>query len=274
MISKTFIAVFSILMLPAIAFAVSSDKFVTARPLVDQAGETNEIIVPIEVHNTQDLVALDIPLGFSEGAHLQKVEFTDLVSDFEFKVGNIENEHNRVVIGLVTMGKKSKPDLAAGSGVIANLHFILEPGVDAVEICPVELKKPDHTLSYYYNDFSPGYPEVKVIYPEFEKTEYSLSSQSGSIPDHYALEQNSPNPFNPITDIRYSLPEAGHVKLTVFNVLGQSVRELADKYTEAGIHSVVWDGRDNNNASVASGIYFYRLDTDAFSQTRKMLLLK
>lgn len=83
------------------------------------------------------------------------------------------------------------------------------------------------------------------------------------------LVGNYPNPFNPTTEISFSLPSASHVKLEVFNVMGQKVATVVDKHLEAGDHSVTWDG-----SQVASGVYFYRLDAGDFSTTRKMILLK
>ncbi|HPI32194.1 MAG TPA: C10 family peptidase, partial [candidate division Zixibacteria bacterium] len=80
---------------------------------------------------------------------------------------------------------------------------------------------------------------------------------------------NSPNPFNPATVIGYQLPEPGHVKITVFNMLGQVVAHLIDQWQEAGQHSVSWSGE-----RAASGVYFYRLEVGEAQLTRKMLLLK
>jgi len=80
---------------------------------------------------------------------------------------------------------------------------------------------------------------------------------------------NYPNPFNPTTEISFNLPSASHVKLEVFNVMGQKVATLVNGQFEAGEHVVQWDGRD-----AASGVYFYRLQADDFVDTKKMMLLK
>ena len=95
-----------------------------------------------------------------------------------------------------------------------------------------------------------------------------------SLPVAYELEQNYPNPFNPATEISFSLPEQTHVNLEIYNVLGQRVITLVNEQMEAGAHEVTWDSKDNDGSSVASGIYLYRLNTDKFSQSRKMMLLK
>ncbi len=90
----------------------------------------------------------------------------------------------------------------------------------------------------------------------------------------FTLHQNYPNPFNPSTTIMYELPRAAHVRVEVFNSLGQRVRLLLDEQQSAGRRQLVWDGRDSRGAALAGGIYFYRLHSEGFSQTRKMLLIK
>jgi len=88
------------------------------------------------------------------------------------------------------------------------------------------------------------------------------------------LEQNLPNPFNPKTTIRFSLPSAGDAKLFVFDANGRRVATLVDGPQMAGPQEVIWDGRDDSGQALASGMYFYRLQSTAGEQTRKMLLLK
>jgi len=92
--------------------------------------------------------------------------------------------------------------------------------------------------------------------------------------DQLVLKQNYPNPFNPTTTIAYSLPEASKVRLDIYNVKGQLVKTLVNAEMSAGMHSVVWNGRDSNNAAVASGVYFYRVSSPKATQTKRMLLMK
>jgi len=96
----------------------------------------------------------------------------------------------------------------------------------------------------------------------------------GILPTAFDLEQNYPNPFNPTTTIRFSLARAGHVRLDVFNLLGERVRTLTDADFPAGAHGVVWDGTDDDGRPMASGIYLYRLRSDNESHSRKMSLVK
>jgi hypothetical protein len=89
------------------------------------------------------------------------------------------------------------------------------------------------------------------------------------------LEQNYPNPFNPQTTIAFSLKQRTRVTIHVYNVAGERVATLLDETRPAGAHfDVRWDGRDAAGSPVASGVYFYMLRSDTFSQTRKMVLLK
>jgi hypothetical protein len=88
------------------------------------------------------------------------------------------------------------------------------------------------------------------------------------------LDQNYPNPFNPQTTIAFSLRQRGVVSLRIYDVAGERVRTLADETFDAGPHTRVWDGRNDAGQAVSSGVYFYKLVTADFAQTRKMVLLK
>lgn len=96
-----------------------------------------------------------------------------------------------------------------------------------------------------------------------------VDDQSSSIPDKFEISQNYPNPFNARTAIEYALPRDSHVKIVIYNLLGQNVETLVDADKSAGNHQVIW-----NAADVPTGVYFYRLEAGDFVQTRKMLLAK
>jgi hypothetical protein len=106
------------------------------------------------------------------------------------------------------------------------------------------------------------------------KTVYGPISIDVSLPKAYALHQNYPNPFNPETNIKYRLPEANHVILKILNVLGQEIKTLVDEEKEAGYFTVHWDGKNNFGEEVAGGVYFYRLITNDFVNSKKMLLIR
>lgn len=94
------------------------------------------------------------------------------------------------------------------------------------------------------------------------------------VPNKYALQQNYPNPFNPSTEIRFDVPESGFVSLDVYNMLGQKVRALKSEIVKAGYHSVIWNGTNDVGSQLASGMYFYTIQTVEFQSTKKMLFLK
>ncbi len=94
------------------------------------------------------------------------------------------------------------------------------------------------------------------------------------IPKSFSLSQNFPNPFNAETVISFGLPKTSHVKLEIYNILGQKVKDLVDEKVTAGYKRVVWDGKDNNGNTVSSGVYFYKLDTEEFTEVMKMTILK
>ncbi|MCC7262649.1 MAG: T9SS type A sorting domain-containing protein [Candidatus Latescibacteria bacterium] len=94
------------------------------------------------------------------------------------------------------------------------------------------------------------------------------------VPVAFSLQPNYPNPFNPSTTIRFSLPQAGEVELSVYNLMGQRVATLVYGVQEAGAHLLQWDGWDEQGRELASGVYFYRLQVGGRVETRKLLLLR
>jgi len=137
-------------------------------------------------------------------------------------------------------------------------------------------------FSYHYiRDIGPGYPPSRVehlvdilnwLVNSFEINPTGITNAGA----RFFLENAAPNPFNPETVIRYGIKERGHVSLKVYNVAGQLVRTLVNEVkspSESGF-AVTWDGRNNAGQPVSSGVYFYKLTTGRYTQTKKMVLLK
>jgi hypothetical protein len=95
-----------------------------------------------------------------------------------------------------------------------------------------------------------------------------------NLPSYFSLQQNYPNPFNANTEINFSLSENSDITLEVYNIAGQKIKTLAEGSFEAGPHMVVWNGQNDRNESISSGIYFYNLKVNDRSETRKMVLIK
>jgi len=108
----------------------------------------------------------------------------------------------------------------------------------------------------------------------FTPSDYLSIDKDKLFPVHYELSQNFPNPFNPITEIKYALPEKGMVELVVYDVLGREVKKLVHSAMHPGNHIARWNGKNQLGQDVGTGMYFYRLKTKDFVKTRKMILLK
>jgi flagellar hook assembly protein FlgD len=114
-----------------------------------------------------------------------------------------------------------------------------------------------------------GATVVEAVAMVNEAQVMSTTAKVVPVPVEYSLSQNYPNPFNPTTTIAYALPEAARVTVSVYNTLGQVVAELVDGQVEAGYHTVSWEASD-----VASGVYFYRIEANDFTATKRMILMK
>jgi len=101
-----------------------------------------------------------------------------------------------------------------------------------------------------------------------------IRDSEDSRPSEFSLSQNYPNPFNPTTSFQFSLCKSAHVKIEIFNIVGQKVRILVDEDMKPGFYVADWDGKDENQNPVSSGIYFYRMQAGEFADMKKMLLLK
>ena len=88
------------------------------------------------------------------------------------------------------------------------------------------------------------------------------------------MHQNFPNPFNPITKIKYDLPKGEFVAINIFDLMGRNVRALENKNQKAGQHTVSWDAKNNSGQPVSAGMYIYTIQAGEFRQSRKMVLLK
>lgn len=179
---------------------------------------------------------------------------------------------------LITLAFDEVNPLEPGSGPLATILFNIEPSApDEMVIIDSTLFLGSQPLEFTLTTgegggkftpyFTYGYVDIKTS-TDVEQRYDPL------IPDDYALEQNVPNPFNPTTHIQFDLPRQSHVRLDVINVLGRHVKTLVEKSLPAGVYTVTFDGKDDNEQSLASGVYFYRLEAEGFLQSKKMILLK
>lgn len=102
----------------------------------------------------------------------------------------------------------------------------------------------------------------------------STSEEERVIPSMFYLSQNFPNPFNPATTLKYDLPEASHVTLTIYDITGRTVKILVNSHQEAGYKSIRWDGTNDRGEPVSAGMYLYRIRAGQYVETKKMVMLK
>ncbi len=135
------------------------------------------------------------------------------------------------------------------------------------------------TSSVAYTHGYGGFPLGDLNNFPDKKAEWMASSTMGVdggqiTPAKFELAQNFPNPFNPTTDITFSIDKAANVDLSIYNMLGQKVRTLTSGSKVAGTHVLRWDGRDEAGSNVSTGIYLYTLTDGSSSITKKMALMK
>jgi hypothetical protein len=248
--------------------------------LSDAVPDNGEWKVAVHVINDEELAALDIPLRFgqpNENIDLVRVDFAERVSDWEFTHAQIDNQAKTVILGLISELVSMRPNAdmkvsASGNTKICDLVFKVGEGVNP-QITTFTTESPGHELTFIYNVMSEGkVMSVQTITPEFE-VNLAYSAGGAQLPTEYALSQNFPNPFNPSTSFALSLPEASDYSLRIFNITGQLVKSYAG-HLEAGVHTIMWDGRNDQGSSVASGVYFYKAEAKGFTETRKMMMLK
>ncbi len=136
------------------------------------------------------------------------------------------------------------------------------------QIAPSYASEIASTLAYLKTEM-PKHPTNGHDLAIDQALEITGTTGKAGLPDQFSLEQNWPNPFNPTTQIRYTLAAPGPVKLLVFNSIGQTVAKLVDDYQTAGVYQVTWDA-----SHLPGGLYFCRLETETYRASRKMVLQK
>ncbi|MFH1700754.1 MAG: T9SS type A sorting domain-containing protein [Candidatus Zixiibacteriota bacterium] len=188
--------------------------------------------------------------------------------------------------GKATMNEKARAHLTAlllnmVSGKIAQWHPISEDSLtvsQAITYCNILISDGNADNDEAAKDIAEMINEGQIVPagmldPTTANIAYK-QNDAEQLPTEFSLSQNYPNPFNPSTEISFALPDAVDVKLDIFNIMGQRITSLINAHLEAGLHSVVWDGKDSFGRPAASGIYFYRLEAGIYSDTKKMILMK
>ena len=159
----------------------------------------------------------------------------------------------------------SRGPFVLNNGEVILLAFVIQPvgsGFSKISDCLTALQEG-------VNNFQKNKNLAKI-----DRSKPSAMKNT-DIPSEFLLSANYPNPFNPLTQIEFGLPEKARVKLEIFNSLGQKIKTLVGyQWMDAGTHTVDWDATDENNYRVASGIYFYRLTGEKFRKQKKMVFIR
>ncbi len=224
---------------------------------IEMISETidNNLVVSLLLNDNDSFVkGLNIPVLYGNGLSLQSVELGSIWPEGSVMFYN--DEAGIAEISMTTLGAEA---LIPGNGVIATLTYSIDGSAVITEL--------QHMIA---RDISNR--EIEIV-----------NNPTGSVDNHEEvivipatnfLGSAYPNPFNPSTTISYGLTEAQNVKITVFNSRGQAVRTLVNTMMPAGTHTMVWDGRDNNNRSVSSGLYFFRMESRNHTEIKKAILMK
>jgi hypothetical protein len=159
--------------------------------------------------------------------------------------------------------------IPSGSGPVLDLHFVIDSTAPPGEITIVEFQNENLGDNCWAD--SAG---VNLIIPVLENGSITINPQTfigenSRLPGKFELTQNYPNPFNASTTIEYGLPEAAHVRIQIYDLLGRKIETLVEEHKRAGQHQVGWDASGRS-----SGVYFYRIEAGDNIETKKMILLK
>ena len=147
-------------------------------------------------------------------------------------------------------------------------------GVKGKNIIPSFFLEIDKSTGTGTNMGMMGIKNITGMAARLDRSMVGIEDELPLVPAAFTVSQNYPNPFNPSTDIQYALPASEHVKLVIYNVLGQKVRTLVSDQQSAGYYTVRWDGHDQSGKSVGSGMYIYRVIAGAQVASRKMILMR
>jgi len=234
------------------------------------------------VSSNDDCFYLDyITFPAASGSAPEAPEIAITTTDFSF---------GEILVGDMAQLPLNLPNSGAGAGIVSiqlqEPFFILNDNEDLVSSLNFSIlpdSQIEQTLVFAPSRDQDYTREVTITTDDPDNSEiiitlsgvaHPVSNDNNSIPAVTALKGNYPNPFNPETTISFGMNKAGKVDVVIYNILGQKVKTLLSENKEAGIHHVVWNGKDANNRSVASGVYFYKMRNGKYSSTKKMILMK
>ena len=253
-----------IMALTLVALPVWAANRVTVANVDNYSNKTIDNEVTFNLHTDQELAGLAVALKFADkgdDVSITNYNFTGTRLDgLNLKEAIIDNVEKTVVVYGIVLEEKN---IAPGDGPLVNLT-VAGKDIEKVNFTPTTVGKQEGITLVT--------PAAKEVSYEFENS--FTPPNVSALPKDFDVFQNFPNPFNATTTIRYALPVNSHVRLEIFNILGQKVKILVDEEQTAGNKQVIWDGRNERGDVVSSGVYFYRINAGKFRDVMKMSLLK
>jgi len=237
-------------------FAIFLVNFCSAQDIVQICYHINSDSMQVGYHSEVDIAAISLRFSYT-GYQIDTVEFLepaqDMSSGYDDSAGEL-----RIFIWKIPLETIPK-----GTDYLIYIDLSGDGSIflDTVEASDYLA----NTLNYEEVDCS----ELGLVYaPESENEE------NFSLPENFELFQNYPNPFNPRTTISYELKEEFFVKLEIYDILGRKVKTLVSEKQSPGFKTFIWDGKNDVQRTLSSGVYLYRLEAGAQKETKKMILLK
>jgi 2',3'-cyclic-nucleotide 2'-phosphodiesterase (5'-nucleotidase family) len=243
---------------------VGADVFRAASYGYDEATGLGFKLVTFDIRGSELLKGLEIGLS--------QIEFNE---DYFLQVSGMKFDYNvnkpighRINMGSIRINDKPFiPVVSYSVTVNAGLYGLLMLlGVNVMNPYMTDYLEYDAIKDLIVELSNVNYAsEGRIIDKSIKNGKYNIAKSNSSI----KLYDNYPNPFNPATTIKYEIPSAGIVTIKVYNMLGQEVAQLVNALQKAGIYEITWDA-----SNMPSGVYFYRINSNGFSETKKMILIK
>ena len=193
------------------------------------------------------------------------LEITGASGGLSEEAGFMLSNSGTTILGFSLLGAT----IPAGTGTLCTITASYDPAVNPTDLVISAVEEGPSGTRLLFSAVS-GTP----LEAEFDTYTTTLLDSDPAEIVEYSLADNHPNPFNPTTTINFSIASYGEVELVVFDALGREVNRLVSGVYTPGKYSAVWDGRDVSGNEMSSGMYFYRLNSEGFTQTKKMLFVK
>ena len=211
-------------------------------------------------------------LGGHVSLVMTRTEWNENISNFTSDIRSLEEEN-----GLWNIEMRVKEETGPVSlSLTMEGIFPVEHDIVLLDLLTREIHDVNETPSITFEqpwDKLSVYP-FKVIAGTPEYVSSTTQEILSQLPETFALHQNYPNPFNPTTTIGFEVPIPSQVSLKIYNLMGQEIKTLTNQWLPTGSHRLIWNGKNRQGIPVSAGVYIYRLQSQDFQKTRKMVLLK